>query len=113
MPTLHLPNESRRPFFLGTDGIWTAVKDIDSVIPYLIDWSEIVIGDEITGSAWEIEVPGISMVGDSFDATTTTIAIAGTNGIAKNTITTILAYTYVKRFAFIDESQVPIDYRRY
>ena len=57
------------------------MKDPDAALDYSIDWgAEYLGGDLVANSSWTVdpdEPDGVSIAGDDFDATTTTVKAAG------------------------------------
>ena len=57
------------------------MKDPEAVLDYSIDWgAEYLGGDLLAESAWSVspdEPEGVSIVGDDFDATTTSVKAGG------------------------------------
>ena len=57
------------------------LKDPEAVLDYAIDWgAEYLLGDLLSESLWSVspdEADGVSIVGDSFDASVTTVKAAG------------------------------------
>ena len=57
------------------------LKDPEAVLDYSVDWgAEYLLGDLIASSQWSVdpdENNGVIVVGDDFDATTSTVKAAG------------------------------------
>jgi hypothetical protein len=100
VPTVNLPEEIRTGT-VDENGLIKWYKDKESVLPYVFKWDYVLEGDTILTSEWEVEMGNLSITANSMTLRTTSITLASTDGIVKNTITTERGYTHIRRARFV------------
>lgn len=98
MPTAYV-RADRAPWFVDFDGVQAAFKNHDATDTFGFDWSRFLGDDTIAASTWTLS-GALKNNSDSNTTTTTTISISGTDGEAKNTITTVGEKTYHRTLRF-------------
>ena len=99
MATLYL-SKQRNEFFTDKDGVRTAVKHVDEIKSYTIDWSRVLDASEtISTSSWESS--NVTTSSPTSTSTTTTVKVTGTDGHIQNTVVTSASRTLVEQIRFV------------
>jgi hypothetical protein len=86
----------RTPFFADAKGHLSVAKDLDSVQPYVLDWSDVLDAGE-TISTFTATAYGPTVDSSSSTDTTTTVTVSQTGGYVDHTVVTSDSRTLIKR----------------